>query len=146
MRNHKLRCEHPLDSWKRRSNFAGVSTLGVGYALRWYLNHRPNFYFVQICDDFCLTSTRHSLIIASWQPPDSHSKTFAGSYFWILCVNVSILVCWPEKMCLGKKCFLSWQLVDSLLTAWQHSDSQGVFTLWETKDQPFSRWHKSLKF
>ena len=34
----------------------------------------------------------------------------------IFCVNVSILVCWLDKMCLGKKSFL-------LTVCWQHPDS-----------------------
>ena len=59
------------------------------------------------------------------QPPDSLDSHLTATRkfssvptFGNFCVNVS-------KMCLGKKYFLSWQLVDSLLTAWQHSDSQG---------------------
>ena len=66
----------------------------------------------------------------SWQPPDSHSKTFVGSYFWEFCVTLVFWFVDSRKCVLGKKYFFSWQLVDSLLTAWQHSDSQGAFTLW----------------
>ena len=108
--------EHPLDSRKRRSNFASVSTLGVGYALRWYLNHRPNFILFKIASVMILPD---SLLTASWQPPDSYSKTFAGFYFWDFLCHVSILVCWLEKMCLGKRYFFSWQRVDSLTAFWQ---------------------------
>ena len=60
------------------------------------------------------------------QPRDSlltaTRKRSSVFVFGSSCVNVSILVCWLEKMCLGKKYFS----LDSLLTAsWQ----PGVFTL-----------------
>ena len=82
--------EHPLDSRKRRSNFAGVwtgvSTLSVGYALWWYLNHRPNFILAKL---WWFLPDSHPT--ASWQPLDSHltaTRKFASVHiFGNLCVK-----------------------------------------------------------
>ena len=124
-----VRGEHPLDSRKWRSNFAGVSTLGVGYALRWCLNHRPNFILASKLWWFLPDSP----LTASGQPPNNHlTATRKLRRFLFLGICVFTLVFWfvdSRKCVLGKKCFFSWQLVDSLLVARQHSGSQGVSTL-----------------
>ena len=65
------------------------------------------------------------------QPPDSlliaTRKVLSVFIFGIFVVT---LVFWfvDSRKCAWEKIF-SWQLVDNILTAWQHPDSQGVFTL-----------------
>ena len=104
-----------------------------------------------------------SLLTASWQPPDSHSKNFVGFYFWeFLCVfwfvnsrkcvwekNVFLLTaCWQPDSILtatGRGCSPS---DDSLLTACWQPDSiltaRGVhpllFGLRVVLLLPFEQW------